>query len=474
MLPWIEIVFNGFAILSTIVATLRAGSRILYISEHQSIGVMNGPLILPPSVTTNITNQNIPLYELSENFKHCVRLSIVPNLYTNVKHQVPVNADDTSKRKNGEKLFSKRYRDPFEHQPYTLGANAYKPKKFKAHGEAKSESDNHDDSITIAMDDEELAVKELEHRLENELITSFAADRAMNHTRKKSRWTNPFQRRTTRKPHRNDESLSSLSSRWDYGQATEADFFYNITSASCTATDDIMTQQRRRLAELSVYSPKVFANLRSIFGISEDSYLKSILFSGPFVSFQSNSKGSARAGGVFFFTRDGSYMIKSIKDEEAETLQNILPKYHRHMKRYGRSSLLTRFCGMYQVVIEEEEGNLDMVIGEVDSSLAPTGKVQTFVVMNSAFPAEANRFISERFDLKGSTVGREVSEEELRSKGSNAVLKDLDLAREVNLMKSKGGKGYGLNIGASAKAALLSQLREDVKLLVDCHVMDVS
>ena len=35
-------------------------------------------------------------------------------------------------------------------------------------------------------------------------------------------------------------------------------------------------------------------------------------------------------------------------------------------------------------------------------------------------------------------------------------------------------RGYGLSIGAVAKAALLSQLREDVKLLIDCQVMDYS
>lgn len=29
-----------------------------------------------------------------------------------------------------------------------------------------------------------------------------------------------------------------------------------------------------------------------------------------------------------------------------------------------------------------------------------------FVVMNAVFPAEATQFVSERFDLKGSTVGR--------------------------------------------------------------------
>lgn len=111
------------------------------------------------------------------------------------------------------------------------------------------------------------------------------------------------------------------------------------------------------------------------------------------------------------------------------------------------------------------------------------GQLHTFVVMNSVFPAEASQFVSERFDLKGSTVGREVSLEERSKKGSSTVLKDLDLMREVELERIEQRTigpgvdpqpGVGLNIGKLSKLALLSQLREDVKLLVECQVMDYS
>lgn len=63
-------------------------------------------------------------------------------------------------------------------------------------------------------------------------------------------------------------------------------------------------------------------------------------------------------------------------------------------------------------------------------------------------------------------------------KGNQAVLKDLDLTREVDVMKSFptsfGFGDYGISIGASAKGALLAQLRRDLKLLVSCSVMDYS
>ena len=54
-----------------------------------------------------------------------------------------------------------------------------------------------------------------------------------------------------------------------------------------------------------------------------------------------------------------------------------------------------------------------------------------FVVMNAVFPARGAAFITERFNLKGSTVGRERGAAKRAAKGPLAVLKDLDFAREV-------------------------------------------
>lgn len=224
------------------------------------------------------------------------------------------------------------------------------------------------------------------------------------------------------------------------------------------------SSQSPRTAKITLYSPDVFASLRNLFGISESSYRKSILESGPFISFKSNSKGASRTGGVFFFTCDEAYLVKTIKADEARTLIAMLPQYYRFMRNNGKRSLLTRFCGLYQVDFGTDEDPHPQIL----------------VVMNSVFPPHADQLLTERFDLKGSTTGREVDPDELEVKGARAVLKDLDLAREVQLVKStrKGGnlesQQYGLNIGPSAKAALFSQLQRDVQLLVDCKVIDYS
>jgi hypothetical protein len=57
--------------------------------------------------------------------------------------------------------------------------------------------------------------------------------------------------------------------------------------------DGNTTQQ---VAQVTAYAPETFARLRSYFGISEADFRESIFGSGPYISYQSNSKGAARSG----------------------------------------------------------------------------------------------------------------------------------------------------------------------------------
>jgi hypothetical protein len=52
-------------------------------------------------------------------------------------------------------------------------------------------------------------------------------------------------------------------------------------------------------SSIRAYAANQFAGLRSMFGISEAAFRRSLVESGPYVSFQSNSKGAARIGGIF-------------------------------------------------------------------------------------------------------------------------------------------------------------------------------
>lgn len=80
---WLDVAMKTAALASAIIATLRAGSRAVYLLDHDGIGIMDGPVI-------QNTNETYSLFELSEAFRHCVRLSIAPDHYENVQTKKPV------------------------------------------------------------------------------------------------------------------------------------------------------------------------------------------------------------------------------------------------------------------------------------------------------------------------------------------------------------------------------------------------
>ncbi|KAL7527907.1 hypothetical protein ACHAWF_002354 [Thalassiosira exigua] len=183
----------------------------------------------------------------------------------------------------------------------------------------------------------------------------------------------------------------------------------------------------------------------------------------------------------------------------------MLPEYHRFMSERcnGRNSLLTRICGMYSVTFLSGErgeggdggGGRAAVEDRWDGGYFPStdrgggGEAaarfdddeRIYLVMHSVFPPDASSFVTERYDLKGSTAGRECSPEERLRKGSSAVLKDLDLMRDAAEERrrttkegAKEGGGYGICLGPRKRAALLAQLGRDVDLLRRCDVLDYS
>ncbi|KAL3795348.1 hypothetical protein HJC23_009521 [Cyclotella cryptica] len=368
-----------------------------------------------------------------------------------------------------------------------------------------------------------------------------------------------FLREERRKNRQSKWTISNIWKRWtgtfyDFAQCDFDAFISGVVPIPCIDAHRNMTSCR--LVRVKAYAPSTFRDLRKkCFRVQESEYAKSILnvmdgavdanecdnvesdvlnvLSGgkneipalstqdcatishilhqilqknrhdkqilqtlPYISFQSNSKGAARAGTFFFFTADGGYMIKTVKKEEAKAFLEMLPHYHRFMsdRKNGRNSLLTRFFGMYSVQFLDQgtapatkwNGGLYSPTKHqtLQSDRSCSDEERVFLVMNSVFPAEASTFITERFDLKGSTVGRECSLEEQQAKGANAVLKDLNLKREVDADRAKPKledsrnkrkrDTYGIHIGRRKKAALMAQLEKDVELLNRCGVLDYS
>ena len=97
---------------------------------------------------------------------------------------------------------------------------------------------------------------------------------------------------------------------------------------------------------------------------------------------------NSKSGSFFFYSADCRFILKTCSKREAAFLI-MLPNYHAHLME-NRFTLLCRFFGLHRVT--------------------PRRASVYFVVMGNVFPID--RPVHERYDLKGSTLGRETTSAE--------------------------------------------------------------
>ena len=185
------------------------------------------------------------------------------------------------------------------------------------------------------------------------------------------------------------------------------------------------------------YSPWVFRHLRGIFGLDPADYLMSL--TSKYILSELGSPG--KSGSFFYFSRDYKYIIKTIHHAEHKLLRRILRDYYAHVKT-NPNTLISQFYGLHRVKIAY-------------------GRKIHFVVMNNLFPP--HRDVHQTFDLKGSTVGRDLKEETLAS-NPRATLKDLNWLR----------RDMHLEFDQRLRQIFIEQLQKDVALLQRLQIMDYS
>lgn len=179
------------------------------------------------------------------------------------------------------------------------------------------------------------------------------------------------------------------------------------------------------------YSPMCYRHIREFFGVSSDDF-KNVLCNSGWHSIPTPGKSAAQ---LFFCGQN--WVIKTTNDEESRFLRSILHRYYDHV-RDNRFTLLPRFMGHYRLQV-------------------PGQNTITFVIMQNVF-ATPNK-INEKFDLKGSTIGRFSSREEKMQ--ATRTKKDLDINRPINL-------------GAARRALLIDQIKADCNFLRLSDIMDYS
>ncbi|CAB4029565.1 phosphatidylinositol 5-phosphate 4-kinase type-2 beta, partial [Paramuricea clavata] len=131
------------------------------------------------------------------------------------------------------------------------------------------------------------------------------------------------------------------------------------------------------------YCPLVFRKLRDCFNIDD------LAFARSFCIPPSRSSSSGRSGACFLTSRNKKFLAKTLYKEEVEMMHQILPKYYQFVVERKTNTLLPHYVGMYRVTVENKE--------------------TYFVVMENIF---GGLKIHKKYDLKGSTVDRQVKTKE--------------------------------------------------------------
>ena len=206
---------------------------------------------------------------------------------------------------------------------------------------------------------------------------------------------------------------------------------------------------------LKEFAGIIFNNIRLLLGINKESFISSIspqefvtelMISSQTIFEELCSTG--KSGSLFYYTRDGRFIVKTISKKEYKFLKKVLALYYKHLKN-NPMSLLPKFLGCYKLIRKVKKKKYNIY----------------FIVMINVF-ATSNH-IDKRYDLKGSKIGRRVlkgsdEDKKIIAQGDMA-LKDLDF-------ENKKEKIY---IGKK-KDIIISQLESDTKFLEEIGANDYS
>ncbi|CAM9103303.1 unnamed protein product [Choristocarpus tenellus] len=195
------------------------------------------------------------------------------------------------------------------------------------------------------------------------------------------------------------------------------------------------------------FAAPAFAHLKGLHGISSETFCSSFREGSSFIELTPNSKSRQR----FLFTEDGKYMLKSASEDELESLLCFLPEFAEHFA-HNRGSLISRCYGAYRIT---------------DSR---TNRSTIYMVFSNVF--STSRWVEERYDLKGSTIGRRASQ--THSEKPTGMMKDLDLEDISGDVNRAQRQLKGLHLGAGEKQSLMMALRADTEFLCRLKIMDYS
>lgn len=200
-----------------------------------------------------------------------------------------------------------------------------------------------------------------------------------------------------------------------------------------------------RQIKIIEYSPEIFRNILHFDNIDEKQLIKSFNLIDNILKLSSFKGSEGKSGSIFFETHDKKFIIKTIREDELESMYNkLLEKYYNLFSTHLYSNL-TRIYGLYTLILG-------------------ISKVHV-VIMENIFPFDKKALIC-KYDLKGSSLGRR-TKKLFDKKG--VTLKDNDYIELSNKYPQ-----YTINLTEQGKFIINNVLSSDLDVLEQADLMDYS
>lgn len=212
---------------------------------------------------------------------------------------------------------------------------------------------------------------------------------------------------------------------------TKQSKFYLTNSDFAEVVERTISCKDDKNKVFSDYAPKVFSNIRALYNIGEDEYIKSWKLSKEMLDLK---EGAGRSGSLFLQSVDKKYMLKTIPYDELVNFLQVLESMYKHLLN-NKHSYIMKVLGLFKVK--------DLYV---------------LVFTNCIF--HHNQGIERIYDLKGRKpkAGKQFQNTD---KGADYVFKDKDLDRKFQL-------------DVDSKIEFLDILRYDLAFFAHNNLMDYS
>eukprot|EP00299_Pterocystis_sp_00344_P011428 c5331_g1_i1.p1 GENE.c5331_g1_i1~~c5331_g1_i1.p1 ORF type:complete len:343 (+),score=63.03 c5331_g1_i1:51-1079(+) len=189
----------------------------------------------------------------------------------------------------------------------------------------------------------------------------------------------------------------------------------------------------------TVLHPFTFEHIRSTHRIAHADFQNQL--TAPFLGGKKAS--TSKSGSIFYRTQNGEYMVKGISKEEAVCLGRMISDYNNHISS-NPISLLSRVVAAYRV--------------RIGDGCSGTGVKRYFAVLLNVFHPNLQPFITQIYDLKGTTENRLVKPE---------VMAQTKIGKDLNFKET-------IPLPADITARIHTALEADCTFLESKNILDYS